>query len=222
MIRRRKKNQTKPLHLALLIIILMAAYYFLHQPGEKRPAKESITGLHAVRIIDGDTFRDSKGQSVRLLGIDTPEKGDTFSIQATHALDSLLEGRVLRYEFDQRKRDRYGRILAYVFTDEAFVNRVLLKKGLAEVYIYPSDMKNIPYRTDFIGDQTIARDSSFGIWSLPVRDVEDYYVGNTNTLRFHRPSCPSADKLNSDHRLILQSRDEFLDMGYSPCRNCNP
>jgi micrococcal nuclease len=222
MSRRRKKRLSKPLQLALLVLILTAFYFLYYQPRQKPKPEPSISGLQAVEIVDGDTFRDSEGESIRLLGIDTPEKGDTFCNEATHSLDSLLKGHVLRYEFDSRKRDRYGRLLAYVFTEDAFVNRELVRMGLAEVYIFPDDMKNLDYRSLLIEDQMLARGDSLGIWSLPVFEKENYYVGNTDTYRFHRPTCFSAKGLNPEHKIIKESRDEFLDLGYSPCRNCNP
>jgi micrococcal nuclease len=222
MTRRRKQRLSKPLQLALLVIILAAFYFLYHQPRQEAPPEPRLSGLHAIEIIDGDTFKDSDGESVRLLGIDTPEKGDTFCSEATHALDSLLKGHILRYEFDRRKRDKYGRLLAYVFTDEAFVNRTLVRMGLATVYIFPRDMRNLDYRSFLIEDQALARRDGLAIWSIPVLEPEGYYVGNTKTYRFHRPACFSAEGLNPEHRIIRESRDDFLDMGFSPCRNCYP
>ena len=206
----------------LLVIIIIAVYFaFKSLPSREKPQPVS-TKLKAVKVIDGDTFIASNGETIRLLGIDTPEDGEPFYDEATAALLDLLDTNEIRLEYDYRKRDKYNRLLAYVFTDENFVNRELIKNGLASVYIFPASMKNFDYRRMLIEDQLSARQSKLGIWSLPDPQPETLYIGNTRTLRFHRPDCYSTARLDSNYRLELRSREEFLDMGYSPCRNCNP
>lgn len=209
--------------LALLVLAVLAVYFYL-QFNDDRPATgvDQSPEVVAVEIIDGDTFRDSDDETIRLLGIDTPERGQPFYSAATVFLDSLLYGSELRYEFDHRKRDRYGRLLAYVFADGAFVNRELLKAGLARVYIFPEDMRNREYRQLYIEDQFHARHNKFGIWSLPAPAPADHYIGNTVTWRFHRPGCRSAENIEAENRIIKATREDFLDIGFSPCRNCQP
>jgi micrococcal nuclease len=73
------------------------------------------------RIIDGDTFvirYDGEPTSVRILGIDTPERGEPGFIEARERLARQIEGRVVRLSFDgPRKRDAFGRLLATVSVD---------------------------------------------------------------------------------------------------------
>lgn len=220
--RKRLKSSNSILRLALLILILTSLYFLYHEVWQEQPGEPKVTGLRAVEIIDGDTFIDSDGEQIRLLGIDTPEAGEAFYMAASRTLDSLLEGKTIRYEFDSRKRDRYERLLVYVFTGRDFVNRAMLRQGLASVYIFPKDMKNEYYRAELIEAQNYARSNNLGIWSLEPPDPENFYVGNKNTYRFHRPACFSAERLNQSAKIIRQSRDDFFDLGYSPCRNCNP
>ena len=53
----------------------------------------------------------------------------------------------------------------------------------------------------------------------PVRD----YVLNTNTLKFHYPDCRSVDQMKEENKAVFTgSREEILDMGYVPCKNCDP
>jgi len=205
-----------------LILILTSLYFLYHEVWQEQPAEPRITGLRAVEIIDGDTFVDSDGEQIRLLGIDTPEAGEVFYMAASRALDSLLEGKTIRYEFDSRKRDRYERLLVYVFTGQDFVNQAMVRSGLASVYIFPKDMKNDYYRAALIEAQDYARSNNLGIWALEPPDPESFYVGNKKTYRFHRPTCFSVERLDQSAKIIRQSRDDFLDLGYSPCRNCNP
>ena len=48
------------------------------------------------------------------------------------------------------------------------------------------------------------------------------YIGNSNTMKFHRPSCPSVARMSDSNKVILNSRDEAISQGYVPCKNCNP
>ena len=83
-------------------------------------------------------------------------------------------------------------------------------------------MKNEHYRSVLIEAQNSARDLGLGIWSLEPPPPESFYVGNKNSFRFHRPTCFSIERLNDSAKIILPSRGDFFDLGYSPCRNCNP
>lgn len=217
-----RKNR-RPIILAVLALAFLAVYFYLQfSTDQPETAGDRVTGVVAVEIIDGDTFRDSDDETVRLLGIDTPERGQPFYSAATVLLDSMLYSSGLRYEFDHRKRDRYGRLLAYVFADGSFVNRELLKAGLARVYVFPEDMRNSGYRQLYIEDQFHARVNKSGIWSLPAPAPAEHYVGNSTTWRFHRPGCRSAENIEAENRIIKATREDFLDIGFSPCRNCQP
>jgi len=221
LVKKRHRNTARTAYLvvALVVMSLFAAYYVVYKPAQK-PSKEPS---FAIEIIDGDTFRDALGETIRLLGIDTPEEGQPYYREATVFLDSMLKRGGLRYELDHRKRDKYGRLLAYIFADGRFVNAELVRSGLAMVYIHSDrDMKNQAYRRLLIENQKYARENHLHIWSLPAPEPEEYYIGNRSTLCFHRPNCRSAKSLKPENRLILHSRDEFLDLGYSPCRNCRP
>ena len=100
------------------------------------PAAEA----QVTRVIDGDTIevRISGGEDeVRYIGIDTPEtvKPDTpvqcFGPQASTENHRLVDGRQVRLVFDRERRDIYGRLLAYVYTGDGFVNARLVRGGYA-------------------------------------------------------------------------------------------
>lgn len=125
-----------------------------------------------TRVVDGDTIKinyNSKEESVRLIGIDTPESvhpdasRNVFNGEiASNYTKTLLEGKDIELEFDTQKRDRYGRLLAYVYIDGTMVNRLLLKEGYAQVSTYPP---NVKYVDEFIKIQKSARENSKGLWS---------------------------------------------------------
>jgi len=97
-----------------------------------------------ARVIDGDTFELENGEVVRLIGIDTPETVhpnkavEYFGKEASGFARNLLEGETITLEYDQDRRDKYGRTLAYAFLDDLFVNAELVKQGYAHAYTkYP-------------------------------------------------------------------------------------
>ncbi len=180
----------------------------------------SIRGIRVSQVTDGDTIVLNNGKVVRYIGIDTPEQGDSLFAEATETNRQLVRGKKLRLEFDIDKRDRYGRVLAYVWADSLLVNAELIRRGLASVYLFSPNLK---YRDDFVSLQKEARDSRSGIWSVAVSE-EEYYVASKKSQRFvfHRPDCPWAEKIKKQNRMRFESRGEALDSGYAPCRTCKP
>jgi micrococcal nuclease len=127
-----------------------------------------------VRVVDGDTIDvDIHGtnERVRLIGIDTPEtvKPNTpvqcFGPEASSHTKSLLpKGTVLHLERDVEPRDKYQRVLAYVYraADGLFVNLDVIERGYARLLTIPP---NIAHANDFVAAARRARDSNLGLWS---------------------------------------------------------
>ena len=67
-----------------------------------------------TQVIDGDTIRVEGGYKVRYIGIDTPEMGEAFGMEAWQANRKLVEGKKVRLERDVSETDKYGRLLRYV------------------------------------------------------------------------------------------------------------
>ena len=92
-----------------------------------------------VSVVDGDTARalvDGREESVRYIGIDTPEVDpsigvECFGAQASARNKQLVEDETVRLVYDAERRDRYGRLLAYVYVGETFVNAELVRGGFA-------------------------------------------------------------------------------------------
>ena len=119
------------------------------------------------RVLDGDTIELENGERVRYIGINTPEiahpprGAEFFGPKAAEANRELVEGKRVRLEFDVQKRDRYGRLLAYVYVDSLFVNAELVKRGYAYAYTYPP---NVKYAELFVRLQREAREAGRGLW----------------------------------------------------------
>jgi micrococcal nuclease len=125
-----------------------------------------------VRVVDGDTIHvnvDGRDVRVRYIGIDTPEevKPDTpvqcFARAAAAANRQLVAGREVRLVPDVEERDRYGRLLAYVFRagDGRFVNAELVGDGFARTLTIPP---NVRYAERFADLAARARRAERGLW----------------------------------------------------------
>ncbi|WP_335868924.1 thermonuclease family protein [Bacillus sp. 2205SS5-2] len=131
--------------------------------------------VELVRSIDGDTIKVSyRGdeENIRLLLIDTPETNhpqlgvQPFGQEAKEFTMDLVENAdMLELEFDiGQKRDKYQRLLAYVYADGVMVQELLVREGLARVaYVYPP---NTRYVDQLKGLQEHAQGSALGIWSV--------------------------------------------------------
>lgn len=117
-----------------------------------------------TRIVDGDTIDCRSSGRVRLIGIDTPELDQApYGSQAAAALAELAPvGATVQLEPDVEPRDRYGRLLAYVWTDARMVNWLLIRRGWAVLLTYPP---NVQYVDWFTSAQARAREERRGLWA---------------------------------------------------------
>ena len=124
-----------------------------------------------VRVVDGDTIvinYNGKDEKVRLIGVDTPEsvhsdksKNTKEGVKVSDYTKSKLTGKMVSIELDVEERDKYGRILAYVYLDGEMYNKHLLEIGYAKVATYPP---NVKYVEDFKELQKEARENNKGLW----------------------------------------------------------
>ena len=177
-------------------------------------------------VYDGDTILLDGGDSVRYIGIDTPEidhKGRKSEFMAQAARDfniKLVKGARVKIEYDQERKDRYGRRLAYVFLENGdMVNAILVRKGLANVML---KSPNVKYKALLLDCQREAMKERLGIWSRSPMREEKYYLGNKNSYRFHTPDCLFGRKMSKKNVVRFQSRHEAFWAGYSPCKRCRP
>lgn len=129
---------------------------------------------HVAKVIDGDTLAinmDGKIETLRLIGINTPETVDRrkpvecFGKEASKKARELLDGENIRFETDQTQseRDKYGRLLAYIYLENGlFFNQYMIEEGYAYEYTY-----NIPYKyqTEFKTAQATAEQNKKGLWA---------------------------------------------------------
>ncbi|MBI5189912.1 MAG: thermonuclease family protein [Nitrospirae bacterium] len=140
--------------------------------------------VKVVSVVDGDTLVclvDGKKEKVRLIGIDCPEStpndkhAEDANHDCCHTPDELialgkqakeftarfLDGKDVALELDAQERDKYGRILAYVWVDSEMLNSALLRAGLAKIMTIPPNVKRANY---FYKLQHEAQDAKLGVW----------------------------------------------------------
>lgn len=163
----------------LLCLAWLALTLFLSIHAE---AYESAT---ITRIVDGDTLKinyKGKEESVRLIGVDTPESKankkakkdsartgrDVETITAmgkasANFMRSLVKpGDVVRVEFDVQARDKYGRLLSYIYLPNGkMLNEEIVKAGYATIMTYPP---NVKYQERFLKAYQEAREGKRGLW----------------------------------------------------------
>ena len=116
--------------------------------------------VYVAHVIDGDTFETSDGKTIRLLGINTPEKGEYFYEESSEYLRSLIEHRYVTITGDQTNKDWYGRELRYVFIEDRFVNSEMLERGYARLYL----LKDKKYQNVLKYAELDAKGSHLGVW----------------------------------------------------------
>jgi len=120
-----------------------------------------------IRVVDGDTIYVQLGdrvEKIRYIGVNTPEmhhpsKGEEPGGREAAETNRRLVGG--KRELDVRTRDRYGRLLAYVWVDDVMVNAELLRLGYAQVMTVPP---NVRHQELFVKLQREARDAGRGLW----------------------------------------------------------
>ena len=122
---------------------------------------EETDNLRVKKVIDGDTIVLDDNRVVRLIGINTPEKYQKFGKEATLKTKELTENKEVMLEYDRGRYDKYGRVLAYVYTEEYFVNYELLRQGIANLMIIPPNTK---YFNQFKKARDEAKAERLGIW----------------------------------------------------------
>lgn len=158
-----KKTITGLIIIALIVLILYA-----YTNAELL----TITGK-VVRVLDGDTIHlmptsiypsnakthKDNSISIRLRGIDAPEKRQPYGIEAKTYLESLIKDKIVKV--DVQDIDRYGRIAGYILLNNKNINLEMVKGGFAWAYLEYLDR---PYVSEFFETEKEARKTKRGLW----------------------------------------------------------
>jgi micrococcal nuclease len=121
-----------------------------------------------VSVVDGDTIKIEGGEVVRYIGVDTPETVapnkpvQCYGKEASAKNKELVQGQVVELVRDVSQRDKFGRLLRYVWVGDVMVNEYLVREGYAHVSTYPPD---VSYVDTFLAAEKSAREENKGLWS---------------------------------------------------------
>lgn len=164
--RRRRSNKNKLISIIITLTVVVAITYgkdngiipkgLIPEWLDDKSSSIESGKVYCDRVVDGDTIvvlMDGKKEKVRMIGIDTPEsvhpdksRNTPMGKIASKYTKDNLEGKYVTLETDVQERDKYGRILAYVYLDDKMFNKTLLEEGLAELMTIPP---NVKYVDDF-------------------------------------------------------------------------
>lgn len=181
-LRQSRRFWGRPIPVALLGALLLLSGAISESMALPRPGDQAFEfgkPIAVKRVIDGDTIELANGETVRYIGIDAPEmrrkvrgrwvkKAEPFAAEAYELNRRLVEGRKVRLERDQESRDRYHRLLAYVFVEDRLVNAELIASGYVEVRLHPP---NLRYADLFMKLQAEALAHQRGLWASKGRDL---------------------------------------------------
>lgn len=174
---KRRSYISRPKSVVILMFLIIAFFTILQ---DKLPKKESqknqgFSGFERVGFVrvtvvhDGDTVSIEIGnreEKVRLIGIDAPELGqEPWGKKAKRKLQDIIRrtDKSVRIELDVEERDKYGRLLAYLWTkDGRLVNEEMVRSGYAFLYTIPP---NVKYVDRLRKAQEIASKKKIGMWS---------------------------------------------------------
>ena len=134
--------------------------------------RSNLVQYEVIRVIDGDTVELKNGERLRYNDIDTPETVhpskpiECYGPEASKKNKELVEGETILVELGDPEKDRYGRLLGYVYIDDLFVNAELVRGGYAEVNSYGNPGSKI---VELINIERDAKLKSTGLWSSCVK-----------------------------------------------------
>ncbi|MGX7393851.1 thermonuclease family protein [Carnobacterium mobile] len=172
------KLNKKMLSGIVVILLILTGNYVVMDTAKETPSEhqaDNRASIEVQRVIDGDTivFKEA-GQEykMRLLLIDTPESSTTktgsvqpYGKEAKEFLINYLKGKTLTIEYEptQKRIDKYGRVLAYLFADGTLVQEILVQEGLARVgYEEGQEV----YLDQLLAAEQVAAREQLNIWSI--------------------------------------------------------
>ncbi len=160
--------------------------------------------IHRIKeVTDGDTVILDDDNRVRLIGINTPEYGMYFYGEAKEVLEVLVLKKEVKLEKDISEKDKYGRLLRYMYVGELMVNLEMVKRGFANAFTYPPDVK---YSEIFLEAERHARSNDLGLWEKSRIELVDVAV-------HYDAEGDDRTNLNDEYVIIKNIGEKAVDIG---------
>lgn len=169
----RRVLSKKHVRILVIVVTLIVARQSYIQIEKSSDSNAYLSNSYTVvKAIDGDTIEVSmngKAETIRFIGIDTPETHDPrksvqcFGIAASNYTKSLVENKAVRLAVDSlsTNRDRYGRLLRYVYVGDTLVNAEIIRNG----YGFANTGFPFSKMDEFTSYQREAKDKKRGLWA---------------------------------------------------------
>jgi len=179
------------------VSIVLNVYFFKTKSPSPLSSDKNLQNLKVTRVIDGDTFDAENGERYRLYEIDAPEypKG-CLGEDAKTRLENLILNKIISIK--SFHRDNFGRILILVYSNNLFINEILVEEGYA---VFSKDKTLTETSLTIEKAQEKARLTQRGVWSdlcLTKKDnclIKGNYRSANNARIYHMPDCYNYDKI---------------------------
>ena len=190
-----------------------------------------FTGMCSY-VTDGDTIEVDGLGKIRMVGVNTPERGVEGYICSKRFVQKLCLNKEVSLDIDDSKNtDRYGRYLAVVIVDDKNLNEMLLKEDLAEIMymppseFYPYDWESGSTASSYTSSYSSSNSGSASSSSFTAGSTSGgsgSYIASANSHKFHFPSCRWGKKISQKNKVTFKSRSDAISQGYEPCKVCKP
>jgi len=220
--------------LLILILVLFISGCVTQQTTKNQDTfnPENSEKVIVTKIVDGDTIIIQGGETVRLLGIDTPERGEPYYSDAKDFLENRILFKEVSLESDIEDRDVYKRLLRWIWLDNSLINLEQIQNGLAISRLYEGEK----YQQEIKDAENLAIEQKIGIWSrlneqnstisnnsdTPLTSntskndscvslgcpSQTLYVASKNSDKYHSCSCYNAKRIKPENLLCFSSKEE--------------
>ncbi|MGM0602512.1 MAG: thermonuclease family protein [Bacillota bacterium] len=223
--------RNKLLIFLIITVLLLGSYFLLNQ-------ENGLAEVYINEVIDGDTYKTADGETIRVLGVDSPEidweqdTGEYFAFKAKKFAENNILDKKVKLEFDSEKEDKYGRLLAYIYlNDSEMFNLQLLQEGYASLMIISPNKR---YEVEFKETAKRARREKTGVWSKieyyqdQVEVISwqnaDYYENKTVIVKGKIKSTYKSDKVTylnfsenySEDFTVVVFNEDLVKFDYNP------
>ncbi len=227
----------------LLLIILLTSGCVIQQTTKNQESQDTFNlenseKVIVTKIVDGDTVIVQGGETIRLLGIDTPERGEPYYSDAKDYIENRILFKEVYLESDIEDKDVYSRSLRWIWLDNSLINLEQIQNGLAISRLYDGEK----YKQKIKDAENLAISQRIGIWSrlnensfseenqtisnnsditfTPTSNLTDdacislgcppgtLYVASKNSDKYHKCSCYNAKRIKPENLVCFSSKEQ--------------
>lgn len=182
------------------------------------PKVDSLAAGGEVRRLSGDRLKLKDGRDVEFAGIRLPYDDEPYADKAREVLNKWVEDEGVRLRFDENTVDDMGRVHAYIYANDTFINERLVRGGLAFVKLRAGEKK---FAEQLLSAQADAQAEGAGLWQSVTPTFEGDLVIEADRGTFHRPDCEKLTEPAAG-RETLKGTAAAYDKGLAPCGKCRP